>query len=208
VVDFILKQQDSLRPRFEKQKELSFNYLNKCKEEANKLVINKKYYTNSDDGLVHSRAFTHQWKDMKAIIDSTKHSTPTGYNIDKLKEICKLSVSHPKDFIPYKMLKSHIEKRLEHNNKVNWATAEALAFGSLIQQNFKVRLCGQDSKRGTFSQRHMALIDQFGNEIVPLHAINNNLTVISSNLSEEGVMAFEYGFSIDNPNNLTLWEAQ
>jgi len=69
-------------------------------------------------------------------VDSDKHNISTGYNIDRLKEICRLSVSVPQDFKPYKLLKAHIEKRLDHANKVNWATAEALAVGSLMQENF------------------------------------------------------------------------
>jgi 2-oxoglutarate dehydrogenase E1 component len=94
----------------------------------------------------------------------------------------------------------------------DWATAEALAFGSLLTEGFPVRLSGQDSTRGTFSQRHSALIDQETEErFYPLNAIREGqarFEVIDSMLSEYAVLGFEYGYSLSEPNALTLWEAQ
>ncbi|MEL6316853.1 MAG: 2-oxoglutarate dehydrogenase E1 component, partial [Pseudomonadota bacterium] len=94
----------------------------------------------------------------------------------------------------------------------DWATAEALAFGSLMQEGFGVRLSGQDSVRGTFSQRHSAWIDQETEErYFPLQNVANatgHFEVIDSMLSEFAVLGFEYGFSLAEPKTLTLWEAQ
>jgi 2-oxoglutarate dehydrogenase E1 component len=94
----------------------------------------------------------------------------------------------------------------------DWATAEALAFGSLLTENYPVRLSGQDSTRGTFSQRHAALVNQETEErYYPLNHIREgqaNFEVIDSMLSEYAVLGFEYGYSLAEPNALTLWEAQ
>jgi 2-oxoglutarate dehydrogenase E1 component len=94
----------------------------------------------------------------------------------------------------------------------DWATAEALAFGSLLTEGYPVRLAGQDSTRGTFSQRHSAFIDQQTEERhYPLNHIRDGQAryeVIDSALSEYAVLGFEYGYSLAEPNALTLWEAQ
>ena len=94
----------------------------------------------------------------------------------------------------------------------DWATAEALAFGSLVTEGFPVRLSGQDSARGTFSQRHSAFVDQTTEErYYPLNHIRAGQAryeVIDSMLSEYAVLGFEYGYSLAEPNALTLWEAQ
>ena len=95
---------------------------------------------------------------------------------------------------------------------IDWATGEALAFGSLLDEGFPVRLSGQDSERGTFSQRHSVLIDQETEaRYIPLNHIRDGQAryeVINSMLSEEAVLGFEYGYSLAEPNALTLWEAQ
>ena len=125
-----------------------------------------------------------------------------------------------------------IENKKDNLNKgegIDWATAEALAFGSLLNEGFSVRLSGQDSKRGTFSQRHSAIIDQETEErFYPLYNITQNsidfgvskiggkldisqktqFEVIDSMLSEYAVLGYEYGYSLAEPNCLTLWEAQ
>ena len=95
---------------------------------------------------------------------------------------------------------------------IDWATAEALAFGTLLDDGFPVRLSGQDSERGTFSQRHSVLIDQETEaRYVPLNQLRDGQAryeVINSMLSEEAVLGFEYGYSLAEPNALVLWEAQ
>ena len=104
------------------------------------------------------------------------------------------------------------QKMFESGEGVDWATAEAMAFGTLLLEGHPVRLSGQDSNRGTFSQRHAALIDQKTEErYVPLNHISEDqqhLEVIDSPLSEDAVLGFEYGFSLAEPRALVLWEAQ
>ena len=104
------------------------------------------------------------------------------------------------------------QKMFETGEGFDWATGEALAFGSLLTEGFPVRLSGQDSTRGTFSQRHSGLINQDTEErYYPLNAIREGQAqyeVIDSMLSEDAVLGFEYGYSLAEPNALTMWEAQ
>lgn len=112
--------------------------------------------------------------------------------------------------------KTHVDgrrKKLSTGEKIDWATAEALAVGSLMYQGFNVRISGEDVGRGTFSHRHAMLVDQESNEMfIPLNGLSEGnggkLEVAHSILSEEAVLAYEYGMAIDNPDNLIIWEAQ
>jgi 2-oxoglutarate dehydrogenase E1 component len=103
-------------------------------------------------------------------------------------------------------------KLVEAKGSVDWATGESLAFGSLLLENTPVRLSGQDSRRGTFSQRHAVLVDmQTGAPYVPLKNIaaqQAELCVYDSLLSEAAVLGFDYGYSLDEPHMLIIWEAQ
>ena len=103
-------------------------------------------------------------------------------------------------------------KMFETGEGFDWATGEALAFGSLLTEGFPVRLAGQDATRGTFSQRHSGIINQDTEErYFPLNNIRagqSHYDVIDSALSEYAVLGFEYGYSLAEPNALTLWEAQ
>ena len=98
----------------------------------------------------------------------------------------------------------------ESGEGFDWATAEALAFGTLLHEGYGVRLSGQDSGRGTFSQRHAVWVDQKnGRKYIPLcHVEGGRFEVRDSPLSEFGVLGFEYGYSIADPKTLVLWEAQ
>ena len=121
----------------------------------------------------------------------------------------------PEGFHVHKTVARMLEVKrsaLEEGRGIDWATAEALAFGSLVAENYPVRLSGQDSTRGTFSQRHSAIVDQETEErYYPLNHIRDGQApyeVIDSMLSEYAVLGFEYGFSLAEPNALVLWEAQ
>jgi probable 2-oxoglutarate dehydrogenase E1 component DHKTD1 len=142
----------------------------------------------------------------------------TGLPEDVLKYVGAKSVSLPEDFfkVSGRLERTHITDRLtslETGVGINWATAEALAIGTLLYQGFNVRLSGQDVGRGTFSHRHSMLVCQESNSAhIPLNNISPEQTafleVANSSLSEEAVLGFEYGFSIESPRNLVLWEAQ
>ncbi len=139
----------------------------------------------------------------------------TGVELAKLKEIGLRLNEVPDDFNLHKTIRRFLDNRrkaIEAGEGIDWALGEALAFGSLLDEGHRVRLSGQDSERGTFSQRHSVLIDQETEaRYVPLNNLRDGQAryeVINSMLSEEAVLGFEYGYSLAEPNALTLWEAQ
>ncbi|CAB3236003.1 unnamed protein product [Arctia plantaginis] len=141
----------------------------------------------------------------------------TGVDANMLKLIGQASVTIPDDFnIHPHLAKTHVKNRLDKILKerdIDWATAEALAFGSLLMEGRHVRLSGEDVGRGTFSHRHVMLVDQQTEAIrIPLNHIHKDqkafLEVANSILSEEAVLGFEYGMAYDCPDNLCIWEAQ
>ena len=122
--------------------------------------------------------------------------------------------AYPEGFTPHPKLAKQFEARakLFAEGEVEWATAEALAFGSLLREGHSVRLAGEDSRRGTFSQRHAALIDyETGQPWVPLDDVGGDdarFWVYDSLLSEYAALGFEYGYAQTSPETLVLWEAQ
>jgi 2-oxoglutarate dehydrogenase E1 component len=139
----------------------------------------------------------------------------TGVAIATLKDIGQKITALPSGFHLHRTLTrflDHRRKAIETGAGIDWATAEALAFCSLLRDGHRVRLSGQDSERGTFSQRHSVLIDQENEErYTPFNHIAEGqarFEVINSMLSEEAVLGFEYGYSLAEPNALTMWEAQ
>ena len=146
--------------------------------------------------------------------DHEKRRAETGVSEIMLREIGEQITSYPEKFNIHRTLKRILDnkhKMFEDGVGFDWATAEALAFGSLLREGYGVRLSGQDCGRGTFSQRHAVFVDQKTEERhVPLKHISNeaHFEVLDSHLSEFGVMGFEYGYSMAHPNALTLWEGQ
>jgi 2-oxoglutarate dehydrogenase E1 component len=139
----------------------------------------------------------------------------TGAPVASLREIGQKITAVPQGFNVHKTIQRFLDNRakaIETGEGLDWSTAEALAFGTLLKEGHPVRLSGQDSERGTFSQRHSVLFDQDTEE---RHTSLNHLgdkqarfEVLNSSLSEEAVLGFEYGYSTVEPNALTLWEAQ
>lgn len=141
----------------------------------------------------------------------------TGVKPEILKNVGKAITSLPETFKPHRAVKRIYDQRaqmIETEEGVDWAVGEALAFATLLVEGNHVRLSGQDVERGTFSHRHSVLHDQeTGERYCPLdHVIMNQpeemFTVSNSSLSEFGVLGFELGYSMENPNSLVLWEAQ
>ena len=139
----------------------------------------------------------------------------TGAPLSQLKEIGDKLTTIPADFNAHKTIQRFMDNRrkaVETGEGIDWATAEAFAFALTVNEGARVRLSGQDCERGTFSQRHSVLIDQeTERRYKPLSNIREGqgkYEVINSMLSEEAVLGFEYGYSLSEPNALTLWEAQ
>ena len=139
----------------------------------------------------------------------------TGADTKKLLDISNRINTIPKEINIHKTISKILENRkikVKNGLGIDWSTAESLAFGSLLEEGYPVRLVGQDSGRGTFSQRHSVLRNQLDNSrYIPLNNISKkqkNFEVVDSFLSELAVLGFEYGYSLVEPNTLTLWEAQ
>jgi len=139
----------------------------------------------------------------------------TGVELDVLKDVGRRTTKLPGDFRAHKTVSRLIDRRrkmIEDGEGIDWAMAEQLAFGTLMHEKFPVRLSGQDVERGTFSQRHAVLIDQESERrYTPLKSVSpdqGRFEIINSMLSEEAVLGFEYGYTLSEPNTLTLWEAQ
>jgi 2-oxoglutarate dehydrogenase E1 component len=137
----------------------------------------------------------------------------TALDADRITKLGEALTAVPADLTPHKTLLRILDAKREmfaSGTGFDWATAEALAFGSLLQDGFGVRLSGQDSGRGTFSHRHAVWVDQTdGHKHIPLCGIEGGrFEVRDSPLSEFGVLGFEYGYSIADPRTLVLWEAQ
>ncbi len=140
----------------------------------------------------------------------------TGVSAEKLKELGTVITSIPESFNPHKKIKGLLQRRLEQiesGDKIDWGTGEALAFASLLAEGKTIRLSGQDSRRGTFNHRHATLVDmQSAERFTPLERVAQQngcrFHVFNSSLSEFGVLGFEYGYSVENPHGLIIWEAQ
>ena len=139
----------------------------------------------------------------------------TEVDIETLKAVGEKITTIPEGVKAHRTLKRIFENRrkaIETGEGIDWTTAESLAFATLLDEGFPVRLSGQDSERGTFSQRHAVIVDQETEKLYrPLNHISDEqarFEVINSMLSEFAVLGFEYGYSLAEPNALVLWEAQ
>jgi 2-oxoglutarate dehydrogenase E1 component len=174
------------------------------------LEASQGYKANSADWL------DGRWADIKAARDyDDPRRGQTGVDTAVLKEIGQKVTAVPKGFRVHRTIQRFLDSRaksIEKGEGIDWATAEALAFCSLLLDGRPVRLSGQDTERGTFSQRHSVLIDQENEDrYIPFnHAREGQarFEVINSMLSEEAVVGFEYGYSLAEPDALTVWEAQ
>ncbi|MCA0400772.1 MAG: 2-oxoglutarate dehydrogenase E1 component [Proteobacteria bacterium] len=158
-----------------------------------------------------------KWSGLKSVKEQEEDPRrgQTGLPLDTLREIGMKLTGVPAGFNIHKTIQRFQDNRrkaIETGEGLDWATGEALAFGSLVTEGHRVRLSGQDCERGTFSQRHSVLIDQESEtRYTPLNNIREGQAkyeVINSMLSEEAVLGFEYGYSLTEPNALTCWEAQ
>jgi 2-oxoglutarate dehydrogenase E1 component len=154
-----------------------------------------------------------KWSGLR--LPGAEESGVTGVSKQKLLDLGRKLTTLPERLTVHKTVDRVIANRreaVEKGESLDWATAEHLAFATLLDQGYPVRLSGQDSMRGTFVQRHSGIIDQATEEVYfPLRHLGPNqahFEVLDSALSEEAVLGFEYGFSLTDPNTLTMWEGQ
>jgi len=155
------------------------------------------------------------WSAFKRGAYDPAYEVDTGVSAEELSEIAEALAHYPADFAIHPKVKKLLEQRAEMGRgarPIDYAMAEALAFGTLLRCGTPVRLSGQDTRRGTFNQRHAVLMDvETEAEYVPLEHIHQDQArceIYNSTLSEAGILGFEYGYSRDYPEALVLWEAQ
>ena len=156
------------------------------------------------------------WSDYKGGLDDKVEKVATGVDRERLLTILDKVTTPPEGFNVHSKLQRLFlnarKKMADGDQPLDWATGEMLAFGTLLGEGVSIRMSGQDSQRGTFSQRHAVITDtQSGEKWTPLDAVSASpglFQVWNSPLSEAGVVGFEYGYSLDTPDGLTIWEAQ
>lgn len=155
------------------------------------------------------------WKELKKNLTNNSYANPvTSIKLDELQHIIKCIHSIPADFNVLPKINRLIQSsnKLFETNNLDWAMAELLAYGSILNEGMNVRMSGQDVKRGTFSHRHAVLYDEVHNtefnRLSNLQKDQGKFFIYNSLLSEFGVLGFEYGYSLASPHQLVIWEAQ
>ena len=191
---------------------LSEDELKRFKTEFKSLLDDQ--YKNAKDYKPKIEWYEGSWSRYKPEKGKDKRGV-SGFDQKKLLEISEKINSTPEKLNLHKTIIKILNTRrasVSDGKGIDWSTAEALAFGSLLEEGYPVRLVGQDSGRGTFSQRHSVLRNQLDNSrYVPLNNISKvqkRYEIVDSFLSELAVLGFEYGYSLVQPNTLTMWEAQ
>jgi 2-oxoglutarate dehydrogenase E1 component len=191
-------------------------------EDAHRMATQRRDFLEEE--LVRARSaeaapapqsFAGLWSGYCGGLEAAAEPARTGVSRELLSASLEAQTVLPKDFQPHPKIARGLELRREMaggKRPVDWSAAEALAFATLAVQGIPVRLSGQDSARGTFSQRHAVLRDfHSGRPYVPLQHLQSRqapVEIYNSPLSEAGVLGFEYGYSLDYPDGLVLWEAQ
>ncbi len=185
--------------------EMKTNFREKLEKE---LEVANSYRPNEADWL------DGKWSHLRTLSEQYERGR-TGIKPEVIQKIGNSLSGYPSEFNIHSTLKRILagrKKVFETGDGCDWAIGEALAFGSLLLEGYPVRLAGQDSTRGTFSQRHLAFIDQESEDkYYPLNHLGGKqktMQVIDSMLSEFAVLGFEYGYSLTEPNALVMWEAQ
>jgi 2-oxoglutarate dehydrogenase E1 component len=186
--------------------------------------IERQYKEKLDENLEASRKkdltiikpfMQDEWEGFEQVSDQAMlQKVDTTFDKKELDEIIETVSSLPKDkkFIN-KISKIVLDRKTMYdNNVIDWGTAETLAYGTLLTEGYDVRISGQDVERGTFSHRHAVVkVEDSEEEVVLLNAIKDKkgkFNIFNSFLSEYGVLGFDYGYALANPNALTIWEAQ
>ncbi|MEU4559674.1 multifunctional oxoglutarate decarboxylase/oxoglutarate dehydrogenase thiamine pyrophosphate-binding subunit/dihydrolipoyllysine-residue succinyltransferase subunit [Actinoplanes sp. NPDC023936] len=149
-----------------------------------------------------------------SLIEESEPEVQTAVDAGVVRSVGQAHVELPEGFTPHKRVQQLLDRRakMSTDGGIDWGFGELIAFGSLLNQGVTVRLAGQDSRRGTFTSRHAAIVDaKTGKDFLPISTLatgNARFFVHDSLLSEYAAMGFEYGYSVENPDALVLWEAQ
>ncbi|WP_299164354.1 2-oxoglutarate dehydrogenase E1 component [uncultured Eudoraea sp.] len=172
--------------------------------------------SRKEDKTIITPFMADEWRGFKNVREwEMLDAVDTSYDKAKLTEIAKTITELPKDkkFLrKVERLVGDRKKMFFETNKLDWAMGELLAYGTLLEEGFDVRMSGQDVERGTFSHRHAVMkVEESEEEIMLLNNLNDNqgrFQIYNSLLSEYGVVGFDYGYAMASPNTLTIWEAQ
>jgi 2-oxoglutarate dehydrogenase E1 component len=191
------------------------------REEADKIAAERRAHLEEELSAARSDEFVHRDHRFTGFWSGYKGGSEPGDDVEtfvkreRLSALLEKLTRVPEDFQPDRRIKRLLNSRREMGRgerPLDWATAESLAFATIAVDGFRVRLSGQDVERGTFSQRHAALHDkEDGRPHIPLQHLMRSqakVDIVNSPLSEAGVLGFEYGYSLDWPDGLILWEAQ
>lgn len=207
------------------------NYIAQLTESENPQVqemakdMEKKFWSDLQERLdevkqhplpYHYQAPELVWKSMvRATQMDFEKSPSTSINEKQFKSLFNDIMSMPEGFKPLKKIQKLLQDKialLEKESKVDWSTGELLAYASLLAEGKNVRMSGQDVRRGTFSHRHAVLLDEFEqvqhNRLSTIENAKGKFSIYNSLLSEYGVLGFEYGYALADPETLVLWEAQ
>ena len=192
------------------------NYLNESMAEF-KNLLEEEYELSKEAETSKVREFMEDtWQQFaRKGIEAMLISEDTSYSKTQLKEIAKIVSTVPKGVKFLRKAERILRDRNKmvfETDKIDWGMGETLAYGSLLKEGFDVRISGQDVERGTFSHRHAILRDEISEERINLlNTLDKNqgqMHIYNSLLSEYGVLGFDYGYAMANPNTLTIWEAQ
>ena len=191
------------------------NYVSKLEKDYKASLETELVTSRKEDKTVITPFMQEAWKNFpRAKVNQMRDSIDTTYPKEKLVAIAKVISSLPEDKKFIRKISRLIEarKQMFESDKLDWSMAEHLAYGSLLEEGFNVRISGQDVERGTFSHRHAVVkVEDSEEEVILLKNISPNqgqFNIYNSLLSEYGVVGFDYGYAMASPNTLTIWEAQ
>ncbi|SMC34760.1 2-oxoglutarate dehydrogenase E1 component [Cellulophaga tyrosinoxydans] len=192
------------------------NFIGKLEQEYKDSLETELEDSRKIDKTVITPFMADEWKGFDSVQEDEMAKTiDTTYPKSKLTEIADSLTSLPKGKKFLRKVDKLIEDRRKmffESDSLDWAMGELLAYGSLLQEGYGVRMSGQDVERGTFSHRHAVVkVEDSEEEVIPLNLVKNkkgDFHIFNSHLSEYGVVGFDYGYAMASPNTLTIWEAQ